>query len=465
MLNIDWQAVQRLDNAMLVQFLTSSASVLHKHSLITPKETDNLRVALSRLNAPGSNGPGSPSLLAELDRSGDEIFSILKYRFGMNAMALNLIRLCVQQSLQPLVSTLVVSGEILIKKSEIVFNRPLYIYGAGKRQVKTLYSTFVIDLAEQVATTAAALKDISARLGRMIPSQEPSGNDVVIDLEIAEALGFDGLSDRLLPANEERALMRRIHQTVLDFAEYCSEFADQVLQNGRTESGHNLLAAAEILKAECLRLAAISFPEGDAITMWETRRRHLAANISSIGEVLKMTCNACEEAVNFEKAGLEELNDRESLKNRLIMAMVGSGTHVSQAAKAAADFMTYLRDKQLKPTQVIAGELSRINPQLSIKCLEILQEDCNQTRSTPETTEQKKRVITRSRAVSDRLKAIAVSGVLLLTICPTLISCGLKTNPVNDAAELRPDIPFKNQRDQRPAYIKPQNSDIPASKN
>src|SRR5690606_33785265 len=116
-------------------------------------------------------GAGSLSLLADLDQSGDEIFSILKYRFGMNGLALNLIRLCVQQNLQPLMSTLVTCGNTLVKKSEIVFNRPIYIYSAGKRQTKTLYSTFVIDLAEQIATTAGRLKGISTRLGKMIPSQ------------------------------------------------------------------------------------------------------------------------------------------------------------------------------------------------------------------------------------------------------------------------------------------------------
>ena len=451
MLYFDFSAVQRLDNAMSIQFLTSAASVLHKHGHITPKETDNLRVALTRLN-PNSPQSTTNSVFLELEQNQNEILSILKYRFGTSGLALNLIRISMQQNLKPLQERLTVCGHNLVKKSQLVFNRPLFIYSSGKPQYKTLASTFVIDLAEKIVATTTSLSETINRFGWMIPSQEPSSTDVRIDLEIAEALGLSGLTDKVLPFNEEKELVRRVHQVLLSLADYCSDFSEQVIQNQRIEAGHNLLSSSEILRAECLRLSAINFPEGDSFTMWETRRRHLSANMSSITEALKLVCTACEDAVNFEPTNAVTISDRESVKNRLVIQMVGSGTPVAQAAKAAQDIMVYLRDKQLSPKEVIAGELSRINPLLNVKCLELLQNDVSEAGAMTASSELKKRVVDRSKALSDQLKNLVVTlGIALLL--PFFVGCGLKTSPKSDAAELRPDVPFKSASQTPPEYI------------
>jgi hypothetical protein len=451
MLYFDFSAVQRLDNAMSIQFLTSAASVLHKHGHITPKETDNLRMALTRLN-PNSPQATSNSVFLELEQNQNEILSILKYRFGTSGLALNLIRISMQQNLRPLQERLTACGHNLVKKSQLVFNRPLFIYSSGKPQYKTLASTFVIDLAEKIVTTTTSLSETINRFGWMIPSQEPLSLDVGIDLEIAEALGLSGLTDKVLPFNEEKELVRRVHQILLSLADYCSDFSEQVIQNQRLEAGHNLLSSSEILRAECLRLSAINFPEGDSFTMWETRRRHLSANMSSITEALKLVCTACEDAVNFETTNPATISDRESVKNRLVTQMVGSGISVALAAKAAQDFMVYLRDKQLSPSEVIAGELSRINPQLNVKCLELMQNDVSEVGAMAASSDLKKRVIDRSKALSDQLKNLVVTlGFALLL--PFFIGCGLKTAPKSDATELRPDVLYKSASQTRPEYI------------
>lgn len=451
MQNIDWQGVQRLDNAMNIQFLTAAASILHQHGLITPKEIDNLRLSLSRINTSHLSAM-SGSLLLDLEQAQNEILAILKYRFGTAGFSLNLVRLSLQTSLIPIITTLSSCAERLVKKSELVFNRPLNIYFAGKAQYKILASTLVIDLAEKIVSTASNLKAITNKLAVLIPSLESSGENRVVDLEISEALGFSGLTITVLPASEEKALINQIHQSMLGLAVYCSDFSDQIIHNNRAQIGHNLLAASEILKAECLRLAAINFPEGDAFAMWEVRRRHLAANISSITEVLKLVCTACEEAVTFDKSLEVISSERESVKSRLVMQMIGTGTPVNQAAKAASDFLSYLKEKQLAPSQVIAGELSRINAQLSIKCLELMQNDAAEAATTPTNSDMKSQIFERGKAISMQLKSLLLV-LLLAGFAPALISCGHKTNPVNESAEFRPDVPFKNLDIVKPDYL------------
>jgi len=451
MLYFDFSAVQRLDNAMSIQFLTSAASILHKHGHITPKETDNLRLVLTKINTT-TTGSSTNSVFLELEQNQNEILSILKYRFGVSGLALNLIRISMLQNLRPLQERLTTCGHSLVKKSQLVFNRPLFIYASGKPQYKTLASTFVIDLAEKIVTTTTQLSETINRFGWLIPSQEPSSEDVGIDLEIAEALGLSGITDKVLPFNEEKELVRRVHQIFLSLADYCSDFSEQVIQNHRTDAGHNLLSSSEILRAECLRLSAINFPEADSFTMWETRRRHLSANISSIAESLKLVCAACEDAVNFEPTSAATMSDRESVKNRLITQMVGSGTPVGLAAKAAQDFMLYLQSKKLSASEVIAGELARINPLLNVKCLELLQNDVSESGAMASSSELKKRVVDRSKALTEQLKHLIMT-IVITVIFPFIAGCGLKTDPRSTATELRPDVPFKNTATPIPDYI------------
>jgi hypothetical protein len=114
--------------------------------------------------------------------------------------------------------------------------------------------------------------------------------------------------------------------------------------------------------------------------------------------------------------------------------------------------MVYLRDKQLSPSEVIAGELSRINPLLNINCLELLQNDVSEVRAMAASSDLKKRVVDRSKALSDQLKNLVVTLGLALLL-PFFVGCGLKADPKNDATELRPDVPFKSASQTPPEYI------------
>jgi hypothetical protein len=90
---------------------------------------------------------------------------------------------------------------------------------------------------------------------------------------------------------------------------------------------------------------------------------------------------------------------------------------------------------------------------LTVKCLELLQKDAGDAGVMQASTEMKKQALDRSKIISGRLKALAITVGLLIVFCPTIISCGHKTNPVNDAAEFRPDIPFKNANEKKPDYL------------
>ena len=86
---VDWQAFQRLDNALVVDFLTSTASALCENGVISPKDTDNLRLVLSGINSASESR--ERSLLIELTKQHAEFLGVMTARFGALGVCLNLV--------------------------------------------------------------------------------------------------------------------------------------------------------------------------------------------------------------------------------------------------------------------------------------------------------------------------------------------------------------------------------------
>jgi hypothetical protein len=70
----------RLDNAVVVDFLTSTAGALNERGMLEAKDADNLRLALSGIGAAGDLRE-LPVLVA-LDRQRAEFLHVLEARFG-----------------------------------------------------------------------------------------------------------------------------------------------------------------------------------------------------------------------------------------------------------------------------------------------------------------------------------------------------------------------------------------------
>jgi hypothetical protein len=119
---LDRLALQRLDNATVVDFLTSTAGALADAGILSAKDTDNLRLVLSGMH--GATGARERSLLLELESQNAEFLAVLEARFGTIGICLNLIRHTLRGTLAETQRLLADLGGAMVKKAELLFNRP-----------------------------------------------------------------------------------------------------------------------------------------------------------------------------------------------------------------------------------------------------------------------------------------------------------------------------------------------------
>ena len=105
----DWSAYQRLDDAAIIDFLTSTAGVLTDHGIISSKDTDNLRLVLSGLNP----GAGGRTLILAIKRERAEYLELLLARFGINGLCLNILRFTIRNCLMATTASLGQIGQAL----------------------------------------------------------------------------------------------------------------------------------------------------------------------------------------------------------------------------------------------------------------------------------------------------------------------------------------------------------------
>lgn len=429
--SVDWQAFQRLDNALVVDFLTSTASALCERGVISHKDTDNLRLVLSGIHsAPEAR---ERSLLIELDKQHAEFLGLLAARFGTTNLCLNLVRHTLRGNLAETRKTIADFGQALVKKAELLFNRPFYVFQSGRCQRQTLFSTVIVDFSETLAEAVRLLDFSLDSLSLLNPSDmaplQPA--DQEIDIAIAKALGFKGLTAHSLPAHGETEAKRKIAQALGLVADAASEISEQLTANTGGEAAYDVVAACEWLKAECQRLSFLELPQSESIMVWEVRRRNLSSCLQGINEALKLVASASLASLAHDQAPRGSRYP-ESVKRRIAFDMIAAGTVPAKAAEATEALFDYLQKNQIAPSQMLVGELARIHQSLLPRSLETLVALGQSAGLTPHATKEKTQTMARAK----RLAAVFVAAT-------TLMGCGLKTKPKSDILELRPDIPFR----------------------
>lgn len=434
-------ANQRLDHAAIVDFLTSTAGVLATAGLIGTKETDDLRFALS-----GIGGGSDRSLLVELEVQHAEFLGLLTTRYGSVGLCLNLLRHTLRGSLRETLEQLTGFGQALIKKAELMFNRPFFIYRGSHCQKQTLFSAVIVDFAETLERSCEVLEETLQSLARMNPNELAAATDAdyQLDLAIAKALGFDGLVACALPVQSEAECKRQLTQALTMVGDGASQLAEQLAANTGEELAHDVLAACETLKAECQRLHLLEFPRSESLLVWEVRRRHLTACVgalnSAIVEVRRATLSAIAPDLGKRRQPLPD-----AVRRRLAYDLIVTGVTPIKAHEAVQELLGYLEVNRIDASAVLPAELGRIHAQLSTKTLatlRLLAEDASlMTMAATAKSATMARVVRLGQSFQQTAGRLVVPGLALLATL-LLTACGLKTRPTSSIAELRPDVPF-----------------------
>ncbi|MCX6108455.1 MAG: hypothetical protein NTZ90_02480 [Proteobacteria bacterium] len=439
----DNAANQRLDQASVVDFLTSTAGALCDYGVISTKDTDNLRLALSGI----ANAPSERSLLVELDLQKADFLALLTVRFGTVGVCLNLLRHTLRSPLEDTSRILLNFGQALVKKAELMFNRPFRIYRGVLCVRQTLFSSVLVDFGETLEQASVLLGTALQDLGTMNPNDLAGADesDLALDEAIAQALGFRGLLRLTLPVQSETEAKHKIAQSLEMVAEAATHLAEQLAANTGEELAHDVLAACEGLLAECQRLNLLEFPRSDSLLVWEVRRRHLISCITSLNAALAEVSRASLAAI-----GPDLTNTMgplpESAKRRLTYDLMVTGVTPAAAAEAVQDLLAYLGANKVEPHTLLPAELHRIHRQLLPQTLDSLKAFKADAALMAGAGRDKKltmeRVVRLSKSFQNAASQTAATASLLMILL-ILSSCGLKTRLESSITEMRPDIPFR----------------------
>lgn len=446
----DWTSFQRLDNAAVVDFLASHASALCEAGIISRKETDDLRVALSTIH--GSPDTRSRPLLLELERQHGDFLTILVSRYGVSALSLNLLRHTLGARLGETRRILAEMGQALIGRAELLFNRPFRLYSAEKQEKKTLFSAVLVEWAEQIADAEERLGQIGEELALLI-GHEMAGSralDQGVDESVARALGFRGVIYPVLLGHRESEVQRELSTIMGTLARVSALFVRQLAQNVNSEAVYGALATTEWLAGEAARLEHPDLLEGANLFAMEMRRRHLLSTLTGIHDsliqlmILLMQCLSGSEGMTPKEA----VDLSEATARRIAFEMIASGTAPHHAVEGARALFRYLAEHHIHPKDILVGELARIHSALTPTTLETLVTLTSASSRTLDPHPEKDQAMTKAGYLLERFaRVLAATSVAMLPFVLLTTACGLKTHLRSEVVEFRPDIPFRDTRD------------------
>ena len=451
MSSLDAHTLDRLDQALVVDFLTSMAAIFGEAGLMSPKDMDNLRLVLSGISTSGDRTAFAPPLIIQLADQRAEFLDFLAVRFGMAGFCSNLTRHALRSSLEDTERLLADFGQALLKKAEIFFNRPFRVWRAGRCVKITLTSTVLADLAESLAAAKALVTAVRSELGMMHPCDFALGptEERDLDLALAAALGFSAVEQTAIPFGHDGEVRRKLTQALALVADATAEFSEQLAANRGEDAAHDAVAAAEWLKAEGQRFALMALPTTESLLAWEVRRRSLMTALHGTNLALRRLMDATMIALTRDHRQVAgPAPHPESLWRRLAFDLIKGGTAPALAREAVAALNRYLELHQLGPRQVLVGELSRIHPALTADTLatlsKIVDDLATMSLAATEKSATMSRVRSLGRFFASALPNAATTLVLLLALAATS-ACGLKTRPTSDVDELRPDVAYRGE--------------------
>ncbi len=441
--NIDWKLFYRLDLGILLDFLSSTAGVLLQNNIIAQSDADELRVNIR--NIQNQVILQDQSILSLFNAEENRFVRILQHRYGNIGLNLNVARVSLRPIVHEMKQTLAELGDVLLAKSQLLFNRTINVHTGGVFQRQTLLASLIVDICEEIHQAVRTVEGIEQILYQMLPADlSPyTETDEELDLTMVRALGFRTIVAEPTPYTGERKINQAMSQLLLGLTDQLSSFL-QVCQSSDLKFVKPTVASTcGWLRAEATRLSLISYPDTDDFDAWELRRQNYNSTVTIINLTLKkLSHDLTEGMVVGAMAATGHSYMAKSMLRCIISDLVARGMHVNEAESAAQLLNRYCQDNKITPTDILPEEFSHIHPRLSKECL--AQAAQGLKGSEHKSSHEKHRLNTRIKALKQSFQSVLNQNLLaLLLLIITQVSCGLKTMPKSDEPDLRPELPLK----------------------
>jgi hypothetical protein len=435
------------DNANVVDFLASTAAALTEAGQLGAKESDNLRLALSGIQADPVERD-MPVLLRLLAQNAE--FPVLaEIWFGRPGFARNLLRHSLKPLLAETAANIRSGAQLLLGKTELLINRPFTVFqNSGIAEMRSIYSAVLVDYAEALAAYADRIEDISTQLDAL--QATGFGPDTTTDEKLAAALGFARVETPSLPLPLEEWTKMRVGSILGELAAQSTIFIDQACANFAPHSAVAIEVGCDQLRSAVERFAGMALPRSQSLAVWETRRLALLGALNAVNSALIDLLKGVADVVSLAYAQSGQSHPLNALTNtvqrQLAADLVAAGTSPARAAAAAAAIADYCHEHKVDPSRLLAGELPRIHDALLPRSLELLQRLAgDKTGLALNDSASKQKALDKTKSL---LAKISSAGTALALVLVPFLSggCGLKTAPKSAIVDFRPDIPVRPQK-------------------
>ncbi len=438
-----------MENSIVVDFLSSIAGVFYDEGMIQRKDVDNFRLVLSGIS---SSTHRTQPIIGQLLEQHCEFIDFLIYRFGCHNLSHNLVCYAIRGQIKDLEEELAQFAKVLLKKSDLFLNRTFRLYNEHSYVGDCLYSTYIIHFCNAIRTVTNQLASVKQNLSYIKGHGFDQGTerDQLVDQNIAKALGFLGVTPEIYSIFDKPWWLKDLATTLENFSTLTSTFYAQVTKNSGKPEQFYRSTACDSLLLECRKLSLLNPPTLNrpqhALVEADNFRRQLSSVLQSIIATSKLWLPQISTCLKATEIDLSAPSISEACQNRFIFELLQKGVPPKTAKDVLTKLLAYLARHHLKPSEILPGELTKINPVLEPQLLECLSTLENSNTSIMFGSQEKANTLKMSHELKnffERTLSQSTTMIAVLIITLSQFACGIKTPPMSDVVAIRPDVPFK----------------------
>ncbi|HET9238827.1 MAG TPA: hypothetical protein VFO10_16340 [Oligoflexus sp.] len=452
----EWPALQRLDLAYTIPFLSASAAAMCELGLASDRDADNLRQTIK--DHQRQRGEGHKVLLQELMDQNNAIVALLQARYGWDGFDALLFRWTISRAAEDLAHELWNFSEELVKKAELMFNQPMLIMEGDAVERRSLFSIFLVDVAAHIGGIAEQLQNhgLSLRIHYPLPALDVKLDG--LDKGLATHLGFTLGEVEALPYQKLQGTLRLLYVEMENLFALLSATLTQIRANC-TGSDHDqaVQMIIEDMEGEMGRLQKTQVYAPAALPQMENRRQRLLGTLLAVRSGIHEIRQHFQDILRTSrvKAPLEWVWPVAE-RRQLLSALLSRSVSIRDAELAMDALERYCRQHLVAPDQLLGAELNRIHKELDEASLQILRKIAMDKGIGQSLIQEKQVVLHRKDKLLHVIQTNLSRALVLTFLCLYLPGCGVKTAPRSDVLDLRPAVPYHaEQRTNQKSTEKP----------
>ncbi len=324
----------------------------------------------------------------------------------------------------------------------LFFNQSIHTFRGGRWESRGPYIGFLMELLTSFEELQSSLLAQSLLKSFVRPFDICEAEAAISFLQTLKiSLNFQEDEETYLPLVAENNFLRKlccIFHTA--FNTWQAAFL-LIKSNSKLAPQQSYTQIAQPALSSFAALEKIQFDPQDEIYNWDHQLIQVLSSIHRFNHDLEQFHRQFRELLRPQNMYVPNIT--ESLDRRLERALIGKGVTSTIAKKTAKALTTYCHQWGIQVRDIDSLELSKIDPNLDLQLLEDIKMVDRDHAFNLKQGRKKEVVLKRAQKVVLSIQKNLLSLTLVLIAVGLLPSCGIKTLPLSNVLDLKPEIPYK----------------------